>query len=77
MIVIGITGTLGAGKGTIVDYLVKNKGFNHFSVRSFIAQEIQNRGMTVNRDSLTEVANDLRSANSPSYICLLYTSRCV
>ncbi|MFY9144765.1 MAG: AAA family ATPase [Bacteroidales bacterium] len=68
MIVIGITGTLGAGKGTIVDYLVKNKGFNHFSVRSFIAQEIQNRGMTVNRDSLTEVANDLRSANSPSYI---------
>ena len=43
MIVIGITGTLGAGKGTIVDYLVKNKGFNHFSVRSFIAQEIQNR----------------------------------
>ena len=27
MIIIGITGTLGAGKGTIVDYLVKEKGF--------------------------------------------------
>ena len=25
MITIGITGTLGAGKGTIVDYLVKNQ----------------------------------------------------
>ena len=25
MIIIGITGTLGAGKGTIVDYLVKEK----------------------------------------------------
>ena len=25
MIIIGITGTLGAGKGTIVDYLLKTK----------------------------------------------------
>ena len=34
MIIIGITGTLGAGKGTIVDYLVKQKGFVHYSVRA-------------------------------------------
>jgi dephospho-CoA kinase len=26
MLIIGITGTLGAGKGTIVEYLVKEKG---------------------------------------------------
>ena len=68
MIVIGITGTLGAGKGTIVDYLLKNKGFKHYSVRAYIAEEITRRGMEVNRDTLTVVANDLRATHSPSYI---------
>ena len=68
MIVIGITGTLGAGKGTIVDYLVKNKSFRHFSVRSFLVDELKRRGMAVNRDTMTELANKLRAENSPSYI---------
>jgi dephospho-CoA kinase len=68
MLIIGITGTLGAGKGTIVDYLVQKKGFVHFSVRAFIAEEINKRGMAVDRDSMVIVANDLRKNNSPSYI---------
>jgi dephospho-CoA kinase len=68
MLIIGITGTLGAGKGTIVDFLKKEKGFTHFSVRAFIAEEIIRRGMEVNRDSMVLVANDLRKNNSPSYI---------
>jgi len=68
MLIIGITGTLGAGKGTIVDYLVSRKGFAHYSVRAYIAEEIVRRGMEVNRDSMVVVANDLRRQHSPSYI---------
>jgi dephospho-CoA kinase len=68
MLIIGITGTLGAGKGTIVDYLLKEKGFAHYSVREFIAEEIIRRGLPVNRDTMVLVANDLRKNNSPSYI---------
>jgi dephospho-CoA kinase len=68
MLIIGITGTLGSGKGAIVDFLVREKEFLHFSVRSFISEEIIRRGMTVNRDSMVLVANDLRKNNSPSYI---------
>ncbi len=68
MIIIGITGTLGAGKGTIVDYLTTTKGFRHFSVRGFLIAEINKRGLAVNRDSMTAVANELRALNSPSYI---------
>jgi dephospho-CoA kinase len=68
MIVIGITGTLGAGKGTIVKYMQEKEGFEHFSVRDFIAGEIQKRGLDLNRDTLTMTANDLRAKNSPSYI---------
>lgn len=68
MMIIGITGTIGAGKGSIVEYLKKEKGFRHFSVRGFISDEIRRRGMPVNRDSMVVVANDLRRQNSPSYI---------
>lgn len=68
MMIIGITGTIGAGKGTIVEYLIKEKNFNHFSVRGFITEEIKKRSMPVNRDSMVVVANDLRAKNSPSYI---------
>jgi dephospho-CoA kinase len=68
MVIIGITGTLGAGKGTIVDYLVNEKGFVHFSVRGFISEEIVKRGLPVNRDSMVLVANGLRADHSPSYI---------
>jgi len=68
MIVIGITGTLGAGKGTMVDYLVKNRGFAHFSVRGFLQKEMEKRNMPNNRDSMTVLANELRAKNSPSYV---------
>ena len=68
MIIIGITGTIGAGKGTIVDYIVNKKGFDHYSVRAFISDEIIKRNLSVNRDSMVLVANDLRAKHSPSYI---------
>ncbi|MFO7711554.1 MAG: AAA family ATPase [Candidatus Woesearchaeota archaeon] len=65
--IIGITGTLGAGKTTIVEYL-KGKGFAHYSVRDFLTEEIKRRDMPINRDSMVTVANDLRQKHSPSYI---------
>lgn len=68
MFIIGITGTIGSGKGTIVDYLVEKYNFTHYSVREFIAREVNKRGLEVNRDTLALVANDLRANNSPSYI---------
>jgi len=68
MIIIGITGTIGAGKGTLVEYLVKEKNFVHYSVRSFLIAEITKRNLPVNRDTMTEVANELREKNTPSYI---------
>ncbi|HRY34153.1 MAG TPA: AAA family ATPase [Bacteroidales bacterium] len=68
MLIIGITGTLGAGKGTIVEYLVREKAFLHFSVRAYLIEEIENRGLPVNRDSMVLVANELRSKHSPAYM---------
>jgi dephospho-CoA kinase len=68
MTIIGITGTLGAGKGTIVDYLVGKKGFAHYSVRAFLLEEIRKQGLPENRDSMVILANGLRSIHGPSFI---------
>ena len=65
--IIGITGTLGAGKGTVVEYL-KQKGFTHYSVRDFLVKEIELRGMEKNRDNMLAVANDLRATHGPHHI---------
>ena len=65
--IIGITGTLGAGKGTIVKCLLK-KNFKHYSVREFLVSEILKRRLEVNRDNMVLVANDLRSKFGSSYI---------
>ena len=68
MQIIGITGTLGAGKGTIVDYLVNKKGFAHFSVRQYLIDVMKQKGLEINRDNMVVTANDLRARHSPSFI---------
>lgn len=68
MLIIGITGTLGAGKGTIVEYLIKKWNFRHLSVRGYLLKEIEKAGLPANRDSMVTVANKLRAGNSPSFI---------
>ena len=68
MKIIGITGTLGAGKGTVVEYLTNNKGFRHYSVREYLIEEIKKKGLEVNRDSMTSVANELRAKYNPAYV---------
>jgi dephospho-CoA kinase len=67
MIIIGITGTIGAGKGVTVSYL-KKRGFKHYSVRGFLIEELRRRKLSVNRDTMTNLANKLRREHEPSYI---------
>ncbi|MCA9355011.1 AAA family ATPase [Candidatus Kaiserbacteria bacterium] len=65
--IIGIAGTIGAGKGTVVDFLVKEKGFTHVSARMIWTRELEARGLPVNRDSMTKLANELRAEHGPAY----------
>jgi dephospho-CoA kinase len=68
MIIIGITGTLGAGKGTVVDFLVKNKNFKHFSVGDFIKEKVIEKGLEPNRDNMRIIGNEIRTEFGPDYI---------
>lgn len=58
---IGITGTDGAGKGTVVEYLVKEHGYLHFSSRGLIVSELHARGLPTDRAHMRTMANELRA----------------
>lgn len=72
---IGITGTDGAGKGVVVDYLVKEKGFAHYHARALLIEEIEKRGLPNDRPHMREVANDLRKTHGNDYIVKFFLER--
>lgn len=60
--IIGITGTLGAGKGTVVEYLKQKYNFKHFAVSdTFLAEEAKKRGLPPDRVNRRNIANEFRS----------------
>jgi len=65
--IIGLTGTNAAGKGTIVDFL-KEKGFKHHTVRGYLTEKLQEQGLPIDRTNMQNLANRLREQNGPSYI---------
>lgn len=68
IVIIGITGTNGSGKGTVVQYLRKNIPFHYYSVRDFLTHEIKKRKLKVNRDSMLNLANEWRQKFGASYV---------
>jgi dephospho-CoA kinase len=68
MLIIGITGTLGAGKGTVVDYLTSHKNLKHYSVSGYLTDELIKQGKQTDRDNMREIANEIRSKFGPDYI---------
>jgi len=60
--IIGIAGTIGAGKGTVVDIL-KSKGFAHYSSSDVLRQMLEEREVLANRENLSHLANELMSSH--------------
>ncbi len=71
MTIIGITGTLGAGKGTVVEYLIK-KGFKHYSAREYLRSLAKERGLPLVRESYHNIANELRRQSPSRLMDALY-----
>lgn len=66
--IIGVTGTLGAGKGEVVSCLVRKNGFVHYSVRTFLAEEMVKENIIINRDNMVAYANKLREKHGAHYV---------
>jgi dephospho-CoA kinase len=66
---VGITGTNGAGKGAVVEYLVSQKGFSRYSARTVIMDGIHARHLlSMDKDTMREVANELRKEHGAAYV---------
>jgi len=73
--ILGITGTDGAGKGTVVDYLVDQKGFIHYSARAVFAEELVRQGRGQTRNDLRLMGNELRAKHGDDYIVTYYLNK--
>lgn len=58
--IIGIAGTIGSGKGTVVDYL-KTKGFAHYSSSGTLKEILDEKGLPHTRENLANAAEELLS----------------
>jgi dephospho-CoA kinase len=75
MLLIGITGTDGAGKGTLVEYLVREKGFTHYSARAIWVEELKKRGVEPTRANMRLVANEMREAHGNDFLVTHYLKK--
>ena len=68
MRIVGLTGTVWAGKWTVVEYMVKHMWYTHFSVRWFLETQLDARGLTHDRDAMRDLANEYRREFWADYI---------
>ena len=66
-VIIGLTGKLGSGKGTIAEILA-TKGFFSTSLSDRIREEIRSRNLDVTRERLLEVSDELRRKEGPTVL---------
>lgn len=71
---IGIAGTYGAGKGAVVQIL-KECGFAHCSARELFLEELRNKGIPADRESISAMANELRVKYGVSHVVDEYIKR--
>jgi dephospho-CoA kinase len=66
-VLIGLTGTNGAGKGEVAAHL-KGRGYAHLSLSDILREELAARGLEAGRDNLIRIGNELRTAHGPEVL---------
>lgn len=63
-----VTGSIGGGKGEVVNYLVEKYGMKHYSFRQFYTDELVRRGLPVDRPHMSDLADELRATHGNGYV---------
>ena len=66
-VLIGLTGTNGAGKGEVAAFL-RGLGYAYLSLSDILREELAARGLEASRDNLIRLGNELRAAHGPDIL---------
>jgi dephospho-CoA kinase len=62
--IIGMTGSIAAGKETLTDSLIK-KGFIYFETSKLLKEELKRRGNEITRSNMQDLGDELREKHGP------------
>ena len=65
--IIGLTGSMGAGKGEVVKIL-ERLGFKYVTLSQMVREEARKRGIPEEREKLMEVGNSMRKKEGPGVL---------
>src|SRR5262245_7084262 len=65
---LGITGTDGSGKGTVVNYLVERHGFVHYSARSIWIEKLTEQHLELSRANFRLMGNEMRTVHGNDFV---------
>lgn len=65
--IIGVTGTYGAGKDAVAEYLI-SKGFNHYSLSDELRAILRELNIEESREALIKIGNELREKHGPGHV---------
>jgi len=74
--IIGLTGFYCSGKDTVAEYLVKEKGFVHYSLSDILREELRRRKLKPTRDNLIKIGNHLREKFGYSILAKKILEKC-
>ena len=66
--IIGLSGTLAAGKDTVAEYLVEREGFDHISLSVILRKIAMEKGLGIDLGNLTLLGNSLKDEYGPGYL---------
>jgi dephospho-CoA kinase len=66
--IIGLSGTLAAGKDTVAEYLVESEGFDHISLSAVLRKLATEKGIEITMENLTDFGNSLKVKFSADYL---------
>ena len=72
--IVGLTGTYAAGKGTVAEYLI-GRGFQFYSLSDELRLLLREKGFMPTRDNLTKAGNTLRAKHGPGFLAELVIKR--
>ncbi len=72
--IIGLTGTLASGKGTVADVL-KREGFVYLSLSDELREILKENSIELSRKNLQDWGNRMREENGPEYLAVRVTDK--